>query len=78
MYPYMKDVVFSFLYLKLKLNIALFRTSAGMTEDNQACWDRKTQTFHGGQDWRFCSKYIDDFSITTNGLGPPESAVGVT
>ncbi|CAN0016454.1 unnamed protein product, partial [Hapterophycus canaliculatus] len=34
-----------------------------------------TQTFHGGQDWAHLSNFIEDFSVTTNGLGTPEAAV---
>jgi len=34
-----------------------------------------TQTFHGGQDWAHLSNFVEDFSVTTNGLGTPEGAV---
>lgn len=34
-----------------------------------------TQTFHGGQDWAHLSNFVEDFSVTTNGLGTPEAAV---
>lgn len=40
-----------------------------------AVWDEATQTFHGGQDWKFLSNFAEDFSVTTNGLGTPESAL---
>lgn len=34
-----------------------------------------TQTFHGGQDWAHLSNFVEDFSVTTNGLGTPEGAM---
>ncbi|GLD95542.1 hypothetical protein PINS_up022802 [Pythium insidiosum] len=41
----------------------------------QAVWDEATQTFHGGQDWKFLSNFTEDFSVTTNGLGTPVKAL---
>lgn len=41
----------------------------------KAVWDDNTQTFHGGQDWKFLSNYVADFSVTTNGIGTPESGL---
>ncbi|RHY02800.1 hypothetical protein DYB37_008145 [Aphanomyces astaci] len=38
-------------------------------------WDEHTQTFHGGQDWKFLNNFVEDFSVTTNGLGTPASAL---
>eukprot|EP00922_Rhytidocystis_sp_ex-Travisia-forbesii_P050987 GHVS01075725.1.p1 GENE.GHVS01075725.1~~GHVS01075725.1.p1 ORF type:complete len:478 (-),score=104.80 GHVS01075725.1:581-1927(-) len=38
-------------------------------------WNSKTQTPHGGQEWRSLSNYIEDFSVTTNPLGTPLSAL---
>jgi len=38
-------------------------------------WDGQTQTFHGGQDWKFLANFVEDFSVTTNGLGPPPLAL---
>ncbi|CAM9237264.1 unnamed protein product [Phaeothamnion confervicola] len=49
--------------------------SAGMTTDNQGTWDSTTQTFHGGQDWKFLHNFVEDFSVTTNGLGTPKPAL---
>jgi len=49
--------------------------SAGMTEENRGTWDSKTQTFHGGQDWKFLDNFVSDFSVTTNPLGPPVHAL---
>eukprot|EP00904_Undaria_pinnatifida_P008472 jgi/Undpi1/4755/HiC_scaffold_18.g08108.m1 len=49
--------------------------SLGMTQENQGTWDSSTQTFHGGQDWAHLSNFVEDFSVTTNGLGTPEAAV---
>ncbi|KAI8067666.1 pyridoxal phosphate-dependent transferase [Gilbertella persicaria] len=38
-------------------------------------WDSKTQTFHGGQEHRFISNFVEDFSVTTNYLGTPKKAL---
>jgi len=38
-------------------------------------WDSRTQTFHGGQEWRYISNFACDFSVTTNGLGTPHKAL---
>jgi histidinol-phosphate/aromatic aminotransferase/cobyric acid decarboxylase-like protein len=38
-------------------------------------WDEATQTFHGGQDWKFLDNFKEDFSVTTNGLGTPAKAL---
>lgn len=38
-------------------------------------WDLETQEFHGGQSWRSCDNFREDFSVTTNAFGPPKSAV---
>ncbi|TMW69630.1 hypothetical protein Poli38472_001786 [Pythium oligandrum] len=38
-------------------------------------WDEATQTFHGGQDWKFLNNFTEDFSVTTNGLGTPVKAL---
>eukprot|EP00741_Cyanophora_paradoxa_P004719 tig00000826_g4580.t1 len=50
-----------------------------MTKGNgtgsHAVWDEATQTFHGGQDWKFCDNFVEDFSVTTNGLGTPAKAL---
>ncbi|KAI8318159.1 PLP-dependent transferase [Martensiomyces pterosporus] len=37
-------------------------------------WDAKLQQFHGGQDWAHLDNFIEDFSVTTNAFGMPESA----
>ncbi len=40
-------------------------------------WDSDTQTFHAGQDWMQLTlegKFIEDFSVTTNGFGVPKGA----
>lgn len=37
----------------------------------QTVWDPETQEVHGGQTWRSCERFTADFSVTTNGLGPP-------
>ena len=36
---------------------------------------RTTQTYHGGQDWRNIGNFVEDFSVTTNGLGTPKAAL---
>mmetsp|Transcript_30100 Transcript_30100/g.44009 ORF Transcript_30100/g.44009 Transcript_30100/m.44009 type:complete len:398 (+) Transcript_30100:258-1451(+) len=42
--------------------------------DTQVADDFVT-TPHGGQEWRQCQNFVEDFSVTTNGMGPPVSAV---
>ena len=37
--------------------------------------DDEITTPHGGQDWRSCSTFVEDFSVTTNGLGAPKIAL---
>lgn len=46
-----------------------------MSTTDAAVWDAETQTFHGGQDWKFLSNFAEDFSVTTNGLGTPAGAL---
>jgi len=36
--------------------------------------DDHVTTPHGGQEWRQCQNFLEDFSVTTNGMGPPASA----
>jgi len=38
-------------------------------------WDAKTQQYHGGQEWKFLNNFVEDFSVTTNGLGTPKYAL---
>eukprot|EP00920_Eleutheroschizon_duboscqi_P031278 GHVT01075588.1.p1 GENE.GHVT01075588.1~~GHVT01075588.1.p1 ORF type:complete len:421 (+),score=96.46 GHVT01075588.1:313-1575(+) len=38
-------------------------------------WDTSVQTPHGGQEWRELKGYVEDFSVTTNHLGPPRAAL---
>ena len=38
-------------------------------------WDAKTQQYHGGQEWKFINNFVEDFSVTTNGLGTPKHAL---
>ena len=33
------------------------------------------QATHGGQEWRHIANFINDFSVTTNSRGPPDSAL---
>jgi histidinol-phosphate/aromatic aminotransferase/cobyric acid decarboxylase-like protein len=46
-----------------------------LSKDATNVWDENTQTFHGGQDWKFLSNFKEDFSVTTNGLGTPIGAL---
>jgi histidinol-phosphate/aromatic aminotransferase/cobyric acid decarboxylase-like protein len=40
-------------------------------------WDPETQEVHGGQTWQRCGDaFVEDFSVTTNALGAPASALG--
>jgi len=36
---------------------------------------RALMAFHGGQEWQLLSNFVEDLSVTTNGLGPPETAL---
>jgi histidinol-phosphate/aromatic aminotransferase/cobyric acid decarboxylase-like protein len=38
-------------------------------------WDLDTQQPHGGQEWSSISNFKEDFSVTTNYLGPPVRAI---
>lgn len=38
-------------------------------------WNESLQQYHGGQDWQFLKNFHEDFSVTTNGLGTPKSAL---
>ena len=44
-----------------------------MVQQDWGKWDKKTQTFHGGQEWKSIDNYVEDFSVTTNALGTPKS-----
>ncbi|KAJ2595071.1 hypothetical protein GGF39_003972 [Coemansia sp. RSA 1721] len=44
------------------------------TTGNNGPWDAKLQQFHGGQDWAHLDNFVEDFSVTTNAFGMPESA----
>ncbi|KAI9506612.1 pyridoxal phosphate-dependent transferase [Coemansia spiralis] len=41
--------------------------------ENNGPWDAKLQQFHGGQDWAYLDNFVEDFSVTTNAFGMPES-----
>ena len=49
--------------------------SSPRTELLWTTWDRRTQTFHAGQDWREMTNFVEDFSLDVNGLGVPASGV---
>eukprot|EP00451_Oxyrrhis_marina_P001145 CAMPEP_0204270826 /NCGR_PEP_ID=MMETSP0468-20130131/19111_1 /ASSEMBLY_ACC=CAM_ASM_000383 /TAXON_ID=2969 /ORGANISM="Oxyrrhis marina" /LENGTH=371 /DNA_ID=CAMNT_0051246405 /DNA_START=43 /DNA_END=1158 /DNA_ORIENTATION=- len=38
-------------------------------------WDLNTQQPHGGQEWSTIANFVEDFSVTTNYLGPPRKAI---
>merc|ERR550514_2566173 len=38
-------------------------------------WDLETQQPHGGQEWSSIPNFVEDFSVTTNFLGPPKRAL---
>jgi histidinol-phosphate/aromatic aminotransferase/cobyric acid decarboxylase-like protein len=38
-------------------------------------WDLNTQQPHGGQEWSSLSNFCEDFSVTTNFMGPPWMAI---
>lgn len=42
---------------------------------SKTVWDTKTQQYHGGQEWQFLDNFVEDFSVTTNGLGIPQKAL---
>lgn len=46
-----------------------------MSRSGSTVWDQTTQTYHGGQDWKYLNNYKSDFSVTTNPLGTPEGAI---
>jgi len=52
-----------------------FSVSISM-DQTQSFWDERVQQPHGGQSWRLCGRsFVEDFSVTTNGLGSPKAAV---
>jgi len=48
---------------------------AGSTTWECTNWDLNTQQPHGGQEWSSLANFCEDFSVTTNFLGPPWSAM---
>ncbi|KAA8496886.1 Histidinol-phosphate aminotransferase 2 [Porphyridium purpureum] len=40
-----------------------------------AAWDTEHQEVHGGQTWRLCDSFVEDFSVTTNAFGAPAKAM---
>jgi len=38
-------------------------------------WDLNTQQPHGGQEWSSLDNFCEDFSVTTNCMGPPWAAI---
>ncbi|KAJ3358485.1 hypothetical protein GGF32_000388 [Allomyces javanicus] len=38
-------------------------------------WDATTQQYHGGQEWSKIAHFVEDFSVTTNCFGTPESGL---
>lgn len=37
--------------------------------------DLSSHGVHGGQEWQLLPNFVEDLSVTTNGLGPPEAAL---
>ncbi|KAJ1503071.1 hypothetical protein HMI56_002354, partial [Coelomomyces lativittatus] len=38
-------------------------------------WDPEVQEYHGGQEWAKLDVFVEDFSVTTNCFGTPESGL---
>lgn len=45
------------------------------TTESITVWDTNTQQYHGGQEWKYLNNFVEDFSVTTNGLGTPKLAL---
>merc|ERR1719159_979970 len=46
-----------------------------VTKVDSSNWDLDTQQPHGGQEWSTIPNFVEDFSVTTNFLGPPRKAL---
>ena len=51
------------------------KAKSNPTDDTPVVWDAATQQYHGGQEWKYLSNFVEDFSVTTNGLGTPVAAM---
>jgi histidinol-phosphate/aromatic aminotransferase/cobyric acid decarboxylase-like protein len=52
------------------------RKATGAQKWDATNWDLNTQQPHGGQEWSSMGKdFVEDFSVTTNFMGPPWKAV---
>jgi histidinol-phosphate/aromatic aminotransferase/cobyric acid decarboxylase-like protein len=50
--------------------------ASGNAHMTPSAWDMSVQQYHGGQEWQL-DNYLEDFSVTTNGLGTPAAAMEV-
>merc|ERR1719262_1176850 len=58
-----------------KASIASPRIQALNASWDSTNWDLDTQQPHGGQEWSSIPNFSEDFSVTTNYLGPPVKAI---
>ena len=59
----------------MTINDSAYSSPEKMLTENPAVKLGLGQAPHGGQEWRHISNFINDFSVTTNSRGPPESAL---
>lgn len=56
--------------------ISLNSLPAGVLPSSSAAVKKSTSgEYHGGQEWQHLDGFIEDFSVTTNGLGTPLAAL---
>lgn len=48
---------------------------AGNRQWDSTNWDLNAQQPHGGQEWSQLENFVEDFSVTTNFMGPPWKAI---
>merc|ERR1740127_318992 len=53
----------------------LSRLKAQPGQWDSTSWDLNTQQPHGGQEWSKLDNFCEDFSVTTNCMGPPWAAI---
>ena len=46
-----------------------------LTHEKETKWNQNTQEYHAGQEWNTIDNFVEDFSVTTNGLGTPATAL---
>lgn len=69
-----KGVVAFILYRFTKFKI-LSRHAQRSSSRCGRCSVSPLMAFHGGQEWQLLPNFVEDLSVTTNGLGPPEAAL---